>query len=129
MANEIVEKGGLLVSEYYGEPKGRNDMVSRFVLRDRLQAMFSDGILLSASYAANKLGNDSGSRHAMAKAKEYGIKRAVIYNDFKHRDNPMYDLNRQILSEDRSVIRIDSQNMSANVRRLVAGFGNMDLFT
>ena len=120
LAEKIVEAGGLLISEYYEAPKSRNDMVSRFVVRDRLQALFSDAVLLSASYALNNLGNDCGSRHAMEKAKSYGIKRGVIYNDKKHHDIAMYDLNRQILAEDCSVIRIDSANMREAVLRLVA---------
>ncbi|MBR0037361.1 MAG: DNA-processing protein DprA [Bacteroidales bacterium] len=120
LAERIVEEGGLLISEYYDSPKNRNDMVSRFVIRDRLQALFSDAVLLVASYAPNNLGNDCGSRHAMDKAKVYGIKRGVIYNERKHYNLAMYDLNRQILAEDRSVIRIDSSNMSEAVLRLVA---------
>ena len=55
----------------------------------------------------------------MEKAKVYGIKRGVIYNESKHRNIAMYDLNRQILAEDRSVIRIDSTNMPEAVLRLV----------
>lgn len=120
LAEQIVENGGLLISEYYEAPKSRNDMISRFVVRDRLQALFSDAVLLAASYAFNKLGNDCGARHAMEKAKLYGIKRGVIYNDSKHRDISMYDLNRQILAEDNSVIRIDSSNMNEAVFRLVS---------
>ena len=119
LANEIVAQDGLLVSEYYDSPKSRNDMISRFVVRDRLQALFSDAVLLAASYAQNNLGNDSGSRHAMGKAQEYGIKRGVIYNQTKHLNNPMYDLNRQILNEDSRVIRIDSGNMVEEVKKLV----------
>lgn len=119
LANEIVAQDGLLVSEYYDSPKSRNDMISRFVVRDRLQALFSDAVLLAASYAQNNLGNDSGSRHAMGKAQEYGIKRGVIYNQTKHLSNPMYDLNRQILNEDSRVIRIDSGNMVEEVKKLV----------
>jgi DNA processing protein len=119
LAEEIIVKDGLLVSEYYDEPKSKNDMVSRFVVRDRLQALFSDAVLLAASYAPNNLGNDCGSRHAMSKAKEYGIKRAVIYNEVKHANNPMYDLNRQILKEDSTVIRIDSDNMTATIKKLL----------
>lgn len=119
LAERIVEEGGLLISEYYEAPKSRNDMISRFVVRDRLQALFSDAVLLAASYAPNKLGNDCGSRHAMEKAKIYGIKRGVIYNESKHHNIAMYDLNRQMLAEDRSVIRIDSTNISEAVLRLV----------
>ena len=109
-----------MISEYFGKPKSKYDLVSRFVNRDRLQAMYSDAVLLSASYAQNNQGNDCGSRHALEKAKLYGIKRGVIYNDMKHIDNPMYDLNRQLLREDPFVIRIDSSNMSESVRQLVS---------
>lgn len=128
LAEKIVEAGGLLISEYYEAPKSRNDMVSRFVNRDRLQALFSDAVLLSASYAPNNFGNDCGSRYAMEKAKSYGIKRGVIYNDSKHHNIAMYDLNRQILAEDRSVIRIDSTNMSEAVLCLVSKTNNHFLF-
>lgn len=127
LAERIVQNGGLLISEYYAPPKSRNDMVSRFVVRDRLQAMFSDAVLLAASYAPNNLGNDCGSRHAMEKARAYGIKRGVIYNEKKHQDNSMYDLNRQILRDDRTVIRIDSGNMIETVQKLTARMSG-DLF-
>lgn len=120
LAKQIVEQGGLLVSEYYESPHSKNEMINRFIVRDRLQALFSDAVLLAASYAPNNLGNDCGSRHAMGKAKDYGIKRAVIYNEQKHKNIPMYDLNRQILIEDRSVIRIDSGNMEEMVKKLVS---------
>ncbi|KAA6338309.1 hypothetical protein EZS27_013675 [termite gut metagenome] len=120
LAEEIVAKGGLLVSEYYDEPKSKNDMVSRFVVRDRLQALFSDAILMAASYAPNDLGNDCGSRHAMEKAREYGIKRAVIYNVAKHANNPMFDLNRQIIKEDGIKANIiDSNNMAEAIKKLL----------
>lgn len=128
LAERIVEEGGLLISEYYEAPKSRNDMISRFVIRDRLQALFSDAVLLAASYAPNNLGNDCGSRHAMEKAKVYGIKRGVIYNESKHRNIAMYDLNRQILAEDRSVIRVDSTNMAEAVLRLVTKSNEQMLF-
>lgn len=120
LAERIVENGGLLISEYYEAPKSRNDMISRFVVRDRLQALYSDAVLLAASFAPNNQGNDCGSRHAMDKAKAYGIKRAVIYNDSKHRANPKYDLNRLILQNDDTVIRIDSSNMGQAIKTLLA---------
>lgn len=128
LAERIAANGGLLISEYYEAPKSRNDMISRFVVRDRLQALFSDAILLTASYAPNNLGNDCGSRHAMDKAKSYGIKRAVIYNDAKHKGNPMYDLNRQILHSDNTVIRIDSANLAETVKQLTSRTIDNSLF-
>lgn len=120
LANQIVANGGLLISEYYEDHKSRNDMIGRYVIRDRLQALFSDAVLLTASYALNEAGNDCGSRHAMEKAKVYGIKRGVVYNNNKHHNISMYDLNRQIIADDKAVIRIDSENMSQEVKRLVA---------
>ncbi len=128
LAERIVQNGGLLISEYYESPKSRNDMISRFVVRDRLQAMFSDAVLLAASYAPNNLGNDCGSRHAMEKARVYGIKRGVIYNENKHHDNPMYDLNRQILHDDQTVICINSSNMKMAIQKLVARNSEQLLF-
>ena len=128
LAEHIIASGGLLLSEYYEAPKSRNDMISRFVVRDRLQALFSDAILLAASYAPNNLGNDSGSRHAMEKAKAYGIKRAVIYNEVKHKCNPIYELNRQILQNDSTVIRIDSANLADSVKWLCTKNNELSLF-
>jgi DNA processing protein len=128
LAERIVQNGGLLISEYYETPKSRNDMISRFVVRDRLQAMFSDAILLTASYAPNNLGNDCGSRHAMEKARVYGIKRGVIYNENKHHDTPMYDLNRRILRDDHTVIRIDSGNMKESIQKLMTKTSEQSLF-
>lgn len=128
LANQILERGGLLLSEYFESPQSKNEIINRLIVRDRLQALFSDVILLAASYALNTLGNDCGSRHAMGKAKDYGIKRAVIYNEKKHSGFPMYDLNRQILREDKSVIRIDSKNMLENVKLLVEKKKQISLF-
>jgi DNA processing protein len=120
LAKKIVEQRGLLISEYYNDPKSKLEITSRFIVRDRLQALFSDAVLLTASYAQNNLGHDCGSRHAMNKAKEYGIMRAVIYNELKHANNPMFDLNRQIIKEDAgNAIMIDSTNMTATINKLL----------
>jgi DNA processing protein len=99
LADEIVKNGGLLISEYY-KPAAGMELPGRFVKRDRLQAMFSDCVILAASYAENKEGNDSGSRHALEKSKKYGIKRAVIWNKSITDDDKQYDLNSQIQRED-----------------------------
>lgn len=93
---------GLLISEYYEEAAGLKEQISRFVERDRLQALFSDMVILSASYTEadsqrdKKL--DSGSRHAMAKAKEYGIRRAVIYDE-SFADDEQFNLNRELIEQ------------------------------
>lgn len=78
LANEIVEKDGLLISEYYKEATSRREIVSRYIERDRLQAMFSKAIILIASYKKGQ--GDSGSRHAMEAARKYKIARFAIYN-------------------------------------------------
>ncbi len=103
LAEEIISNGGLVISEYYKEPTSRNVMISRYIERDRLQAMFSDGIVLSASYAKNNQGNDSGSRHAMQYAKDYSLPRAVMYNRETDATDEQFALNKQLIQEDSSV--------------------------
>ena len=99
LSDEIVSKNGLLVTEYYKEASSKKELVDRYVKRDRLQAMFCKAICLTASYAPNDQGNDSGSRHAMGKAKEYNRQRYVMYNPEIDHDNAQFDLNRELLKE------------------------------
>ncbi len=135
LADEIVEKGGLLVTEYYENFKSKMELSSRYKERDRLQALYCDTIVLAASYAQDSASLwplseqklDCGARLAMGYAKEYGIRRAVIYNESKHVNNPMFDLNRQILKEDRSVTKIDSGNMKETVKKLMSFHDDPDL--
>lgn len=122
LAEEIVASGGLLITEYYDQPKSAQESTSRFVKRDRLQALFSDTVLLSASYDVDSRDPtnpkiDSGSRHALAKAKEYGLQQAVIYND-KYTNNPKYDLNRAIIQDNRSAIILDPDNFIHTLDKL-----------
>ena len=99
LSDEIVSKNGLLVTEYYKEVSSKNQLVDRYIKRDRLQAMFCKAICLAASYAPNDQGHDCGSRHAMEKAKEYNIQRYVMYNHNTDFNNPQFDLNRNLLKE------------------------------
>ncbi len=107
LACEIVEEGGLLITEYYEEHKSQMELSSRYKERDRLQALFCDAIILIASYAQDsaqrwKISDkklDSGARLAMGFAKDYGIPRAIMYHENIDADNPMFDLNRQLKSE------------------------------
>ena len=119
LAFQIVESGGLLISEYGNDFKNSMELSSRYKERDRLQALFCDTIILAASYAQDsgerwknlegqKL--DSGARLAMGFAKEYNITRVVMYDDKKDINNPMFDLNRQLIKEDKEVIVISSEN-------------------
>ena len=104
LANEILESGGLLVTEYYEPISSKYELSSRYIKRDRLQAMFSKCVLLAASYAENRDGKDCGSRHALKKAKEYGISRAVIYDEATDKGNDMFDLSRQIINEGGAIV-------------------------
>ena len=95
LANEIVENGGLVITEYVVKPKSRNGGIRRFIERDRLQAMFSKAVVLIASFRQGE--GDSGSRHAMQKAKEYGHKRYVMFNEKTDKEQSIFGLNVQFL--------------------------------
>lgn len=104
LALQIVRQGGLLITEYIEEPKSQLEMRGRYQRRDRLQAIFSDAIILTASYDINNEGNDSGSRLAMEYARQYHIPRYVMYNEITDHSNPQFALNRRILHEGESII-------------------------
>ncbi len=101
LAEKIVESGGLVVSEYILEPNTRQEGIGRFIARDGLQAMFANRIILIASYLKGE--GDSGSRHAMEKAKAYGRERFVMYRE-EDNDDPQFGLNRQILQDGAAVL-------------------------
>lgn len=79
LAKEIINNGGLIVSEYVNEPKNKYENVKRFIERDRLQALYSKAVVLIASFRRGE--GDSGSRHAFEKTKEYGKKRFVMFRE------------------------------------------------
>lgn len=97
LAERIVQNGGLILTEYITEPSTRYDRIRRFIERDRLQAMFAGKILLIASHLSGQ--GDSGSRHAMEKAKEYGTERFLLYNPLMDEDDPLFALNRKYIDE------------------------------
>lgn len=115
LAESIINNNGLIISEYYENPKSKLELNGRYVERDRLQALFSDCVILTASYSENKFGNDSGSRHAMKYADSYHILRAVMYEAEEDSKNPKYELNKQLLMEDEKVISVTN-----NVQELVS---------
>lgn len=119
LAKDIITGGGLLVSEYLTASKSKMELSSRYQERDRLQALFSNLIVLSASYAKNDLGNDSGSRLAMGYAKDYSIPRAVIYDQEQHLNNPMFDLNRQIIQEEPTIIVFNEKNSESALPKIL----------
>ncbi len=111
LAFEIVEEAGLLITEYYEEHKSQLELNSRYKDRDRLQALFCDAIILIASYALDSAQRwkildkklDSGARLAMEFAKDYGIPRAIMYHKNIDANNPMFDLNRQLMKEQSNI--------------------------
>ncbi len=101
LAEKIAERGGLVVSEYFTEANTKQEGIGRFIARDRLQAMFASRIILIASYLKGE--GDSGSRHAMERAKAYGRERFVMYRE-EDIDDPQFGLNRQILQDGGTVL-------------------------
>lgn len=94
LAQDIVENGGLLVTEYFLPAKDKFSAKKRYIDRDRLQAMFAKAIVLSASYNQKALG-DCGSKHAMSKAGDYSLYRTIIYNHETDYDNVVFGLNKE----------------------------------
>jgi DNA processing protein len=120
LAHEIVRQGGLLVTEYYQPAQSGLELRARYQQRDRLQALFSDCVMLTASYAKNDAGNDSGSRLAMAYALKYNIARAVMYDPDQDLTNPTYDLNRQLIVEQPDILIINRINKDTAVKRVLS---------
>lgn len=125
LANEIVANGGLLISEYLHECENpRFGLTKRYIERDRLQALFSDAVCLVASYAhsdslADK-SKDSGARHALGKAKQWGIPRiAPKGKDIDER----FNLNREILGESSGAknlaIEINMENIDSVIDEII----------
>lgn len=97
LVEEIIKKDGLVITEYITEPQNKFERIKRFVDRDRLQAMFSKAIVLIASYSQGN--GDSGSRHAMQKAKEYEKTRFVMFDERVDNNNPIFELNKQQIKD------------------------------
>lgn len=127
LAFQIVEEGGLVVTEYGSDFKSQMELSSRYQERDRLQALFCDTIVLAASYAQNSADRwklfgqklDSGARLAMGYANEYGIPRAVMYDKNTDENNPMFDLNRDLIKEQRDITIITKDNITDAVSNIM----------
>lgn len=127
LAFQIVEEGGLLVTEYGNDFKSQMELSSRYKERDRLQALFCDTIILAASYAQNSAERwkmfgqklDSGARLAMGFAKDYNIARAIMYDEHIDETNPMFDLNRDLIKEQRDIIIIKQENITEMVMKIM----------
>ncbi len=102
LVEEIVKKGGLVITEYVVNSKSHSESVRRFIERDRLQAMFSKAVILIASFKQGE--GDSGSRHAMNKAKEYGCGRYVMFNEKTDKEKSVFGLNIQFIKEGSNIL-------------------------
>jgi len=128
LAFEIIEEGGLLISEYFDEHKSAMDLSSRYKDRDRLQALYCDAIILAASYAQDSAQRwklfdqklDSGARLAMGFAKDYNIPCAVMYDQRLDIDNPMFDLNRQLISEQKDVTVLTQKSLVELINKVIS---------
>ncbi|APY11082.1 DNA-binding protein [Seonamhaeicola sp. S2-3] len=126
LAFEIFKEGGLLVTEYYDEHKSAMDLSSRYKDRDRLQALFCDAIILAASYAQDSAQRwkifdqklDSGARLAMGFAKDYNIPRAVMYDQNADIKNPMFDLNRQLIVEQKDITILTQKTLHKMIDKI-----------
>lgn len=126
LAFEIVEEGGLLITEYYEEHKSAMDLSSRYKDRDRLQALYCDTIILAASYAQDTAERwklfgqklDSGARLAMGFAKDYNIPRAVMYDPNMDNENPMFDLNRQLIAEQKDITVLTQKKLEEIINKI-----------
>lgn len=117
LAEEIVNNGGLLISEYYKKPATKFEATKRFIDRDRLQAMFSKAVFLAASYSEGK--GDSGSRHAMSKAEEYSLFRTMLYNENSDKDNLQFGLNRSYY--EKGVKKLTPTTLDEMIRYTITG--------
>lgn len=124
LAQEIVDSGGLLVSEYYAQPKTQRDRLIRYTQRDRLQAIFSSCVILAASYskADSRIDKryDSGSTNALDTAKKCRIPRAAIYNENRHGNLRGYNLNREQKCDGAMLINPDGDLSSLNLPPLLS---------
>lgn len=102
LASVIIESGGLVITEYINKPQNKYEGIKRFIDRDRLQAMFSKVVILIASFRQGQ--GDSGSRHAMQKAKEYGKLRYVMFNQQKDLNKEIFGLNQDLMNDDVTIL-------------------------
>ena len=117
----------MLVTEYGKDFANQFELSSRYQQRDRLQALFCDTIILAASYAQNSADRwklfgqklDSGARLAMGYAKKYGIPRAVMYDSDIDAENPMFDLNRDLMNEEKTITIISQNNFEESIIKIM----------
>lgn len=102
LLDRIIESGGLAITEYVTEPKNGYQSIGRFIERDRIQAALSKNVILIASH--KKGAGDSGSRHAMNKAKEYKKGRYVMFDNTTDLNLSIFGLNREQISDGAQIL-------------------------
>lgn len=102
LVDKIVKNKGLVITEYITEPQNKFERIKRFIDRDRLQALFSKAVVLIASFTQGN--GDSGSRHAMQKAKEYGKLRYVMFDEKIDKDNSIFELNKAQIADGATIL-------------------------
>ncbi|MEG0927516.1 DNA-processing protein DprA [Chryseobacterium sp.] len=125
LAEDILKSEGLLITEYYNDFNSARELSSRYKDRDRLQALYSDAVILAASYSPessknwNLLGKlDSGARLAMEFAIEYNIYTGVMYDDNLDSENPMFDLNRKLLNDNKKTILLRQKKLQELITKI-----------
>ena len=125
LAHEIVEKGGLIITEYYDDFNSNMDLNNRYKERDRLQALFCDTIILIASYSKDLVSRwkmnkklDSGARLAMEYARSYNIQRAIMYDRSIDENNPMFDLNRHLINEQNNIVILTQKKLEEIINQI-----------
>ncbi len=56
----------------------------------------------------------------MGYALNYSIPRAVIYNQATDINNPKYDLNRQLIEEEKEIAIINHDNLYSTIQRIIS---------
>lgn len=112
LAEDIVRSGGLLLSEYYTEA-GKTELTPRYVRRDHLQAMLSDGVVLVASK------EDGGSRFAVNYAMENNIDCVAVYDASTDAHDPLFALNRMVVKKRGEAGVVDAGDAKNSVDRFL----------
>ena len=94
LGEEILEKGGCLLSEYPPHTKMFKNML---VERDRLQSALSDGVIVIET------GNPGGSLHAVGRALEYGRPVACVAHSEKYNNEAKIQGNIMLVREKKAM--------------------------
>jgi DNA processing protein len=133
LSEDILKNDGLLITEYYNDFNSARELSSRYKDRDRLQALFSDAVVLAASYSpdSGKIWNligkfDSGARLAMEFAREYNIYTAVMYDENIDFNDPMFDLNRKLLNDSKKTILLKQKKLQELISKIRISKNNIN---